>query len=102
MEGFGIDIAPGALDFEVEAVKRAIDVELLPGTTLHLCAPEDLIVMKVFADRPLDWEDVKSVIIRQRSKQQWDYIYSQLEPLALLKESPEITSRLRELQTVLG
>lgn len=58
----------------------------------------DLIVMKAFADRPLDWEDVISVVRRQRGRLDWTYVYAQLEPLAELKDAPDLVTRLRRLQ----
>lgn len=97
-DGFGIDVALGALDFEESAVNRATDVEMLPGVPLRLCTAEDLIVMKAFADRPLDWEDVVSVVRRQRGRLDWAYVYAQLEPLAELKGAPDLVTRLRRLQ----
>jgi len=96
--GFGLDVALGALDFEESAVARAANVELLPGLSLRLCTAEDLIVMKTFADRPLDWEDVVSVARRQRQRLDWTYVYAQLEPLAALKEAPDLVVRLRTVQ----
>ncbi|MBI4624577.1 MAG: hypothetical protein HY736_15340 [Verrucomicrobia bacterium] len=56
------------------------------------------IVMKAFADRPLDWEDVISVARRQRGRLDWRYVYAQLEPLAELKGTPDLVTRLRRLQ----
>ncbi len=53
IDGLGIDIALGALDFERSAVERASEIEVLDGKYLRLCTAEDLIVMKAFADRSL-------------------------------------------------
>lgn len=97
-EGFGVDIALGALEFEENAVNSASDVELLPGLRLRLCRAEDLVVMKVFANRALDWEDVVSVIRRQRGQLDWRYVFAQLEPLAELKEAPDLVGRLLKLK----
>jgi predicted nucleotidyltransferase len=96
--GIGIDVALGALPFEEEAVKRAKSIEVYPGMHLRLCTAEDPIVMKAFADRPLDWNDVKGVIIRQGNENlDWSYIFQHLTPLAELKEQPEIVARLRKM-----
>ena len=46
------------------------------------------------ADRARDWLDVEGIIIRQTGKLDWDYIRSQLKPLAELKEAPEIMDEL--------
>ncbi len=98
-EGIGIDIALGALPFEEEAINRARLIELEPGALLCLCTAEDLIVMKAFANRPLDWNDVRGVIVRQDTRNlDWSYIRKQLTPLCDLKEEPEIVDRLDALR----
>jgi len=97
-DGLGIDIALGALDFERSAVERASNIEVIDGKHLRLCTAEDLIVMKAFADRPLDWNDVQGIIVRQGTGNlDWPYIYRHLEPLCEVKEQPEIVDRLRRL-----
>ena len=95
--GLGIDI--GALPFEVEAVKRAAMVEAFPGVKLRFCTAEDLIVMKVFASRDQDWNDVRMTIVRQGSEAlDWSYIRKHLVPLLELKEEPELMQRLEDLR----
>lgn len=94
-----IDIALGALPFEVSAVARSLEVELLPGREVRLCSPEDLIVFKAFADRPRDWLDIETVIARQGATAlDWTYIDEMLGELAALKEQPELLARLHQLR----
>ncbi len=66
--GTGIDIARGALPFEEQAVKRAHMLEHMPGVSLRTCTAEDLGVMKAFASRPLDWNDVRGILVRQGTR----------------------------------
>ena len=54
-------------------------------------------VLKAFADRPRDWEDVRGIVIRQESLD-WDYVEAQIQPLAEAKESPHILDRLGQLR----
>jgi hypothetical protein len=97
--GIGLDISLGALPFEEQMISRAANVEFVPGIELRLCSPEDLIVLKCFANRTQDWLDVASVVIRQGSDNlDWNYIISNLRPLVALKEEPEIIDRLTALQ----
>jgi hypothetical protein len=97
--GIGLDIALGALPFEASAISRARDIELEAGAWVRLCSTEDLIVMKAFAGRPLDWNDVSTIVTRQGSSAlDWLYIFEHLTPLAELKQSPETLSRLRGIQ----
>lgn len=97
--GLGIDIALGAVPFEQEAVARARLVEAFPGVLLRFCTPEDLIVMKTFANREQDWIDVRMTIVRQGTKGlDWRYIRQHLRPLLELKEEPELMDRLEGLR----
>jgi len=98
-DGISVDIAFGALPFEASAVARATEEELLPGLSLRVCSPEDLIVFKVFADRALDWRDVEMTIVRQGAgRLDWQYIETQLAPLLELKEAPDLLVRLHRLK----
>lgn len=97
--GIGIDIALGALPFEQQAVERARKIEIEAGASLRLCTAEDLLVMKAFASRPLDWNDVRGILVRQGTKKlDWPYIHRQLQPLCEVKEAPEIMSQLEKLR----
>ncbi|MBK8090838.1 MAG: hypothetical protein IPK32_02255 [Verrucomicrobiaceae bacterium] len=98
-QGIGIDIALGALPFEDQAVKRAVKIEMEPGASLRLCTAEDLLVMKAFASRPLDWNDVRGILVRQGTRKlDWSYIHRQLTPLCEIKEAPEILTQLEKLR----
>ena len=98
-DNIGIDIALGALPFEEQCVARSRKIEMLPGVSLRLCTPEDLIVLKSFASRVRDWEDVRGILVRQGAENlDWKYILKELEVLAELKQEPEIVERLLELR----
>ena len=96
--GIGIDISLGAFDFEANMVSRATYQDYLPGFKLKICTAEDLIVTKSFADRPKDWLDIESILIRQPHLD-WEYIFEQLTPIVELKEAPEILIRLEKLKS---
>lgn len=95
----GIDIALAALPFEEDCIRRATYFNFLPNINLLTCSAEDLIVMKAFADREIDWHDIKGVFIRQEGQLDWDYIHKQLIPLCKLKENPTIVPRLNKLKS---
>jgi hypothetical protein len=98
--GIDFDISLAALPFEEQMIRRSKVAEYLPGMELRICSPEDLIVLKSFANRTQDWEDVSSVITRQGGASlDWDYILSSLEPLVAVKEEPRILNRLNELRS---
>lgn len=98
-DGFGIDVALGAMPFEASAIERSSNVELVRGATLRTCSAEDLIVHKAFAARPQDWVDIEGVILKQRGVLVWTQIWSDLAVLAELKEAPELLTELDRVAT---
>lgn len=97
-EGIGIDIGLSAFPYEEQMLDRCVDVELLPGVVLPLAGPEDLIIQKVFAGRPRDWEDVRGIIARRGTSLDWNLIERELIPLLALLENPERYDQLLELR----
>ncbi len=98
--GTGIDISLGALPFEEMLIGRATDFTFSPGVELRTCSAEDLIVMKLFASRPLDIRDAEGIAIRNRGRLDWRYIEEQLRPLAEVKQEPEILRTMSRLQEI--
>lgn len=97
--GVGIDIALAALPFEESAVDRSVLIDVEPGCIVRLCTAEDLIVMKAFANRVIDWHDIRGIIVRQGiGNLDWSYINKELAPLCEAKEQPEIMNRLEALR----
>ncbi len=94
--GVGLDVALGGLPFESAVIDRSRKRDFPGGASLRVCSPEDLIVLKAFASRPRDWLDIEGVITRQRGKLDWDLVRRELEPLAELKEAPEILTELEQ------
>ena len=99
--GVGIDVSLGALPFEEQVVDRATPFVFGPGLDIRTCSAEDLIVLKLFASRPLDLHDAEGVAIRHGRTLDWNYVEEQLVPLAEIKQDPEILrslTRLRQMQ----
>jgi nucleotidyltransferase AbiEii toxin of type IV toxin-antitoxin system len=97
-DDIGIDISLGALPFEELAVNRATAFEFDPGLTIRTCSAEDLIVLKLFASRPLDIRDAEGVVVRHRERLDWRYIEDQLGPLVEVKQDPTILDTLARLR----
>ncbi len=95
--GHPVDVALGALPFEKSMIKRATMEKFEPGIVLRTCRPEDLIVMKAFADRLLDWHDIDGILIRQGKKLDLKRIRKDLRPMLAIKEKPELLDRLDQL-----
>ena len=98
-DGFGLDVALGAMPFEASTIERSSNAELVREATLRTCSAEDLIVHKAFAARPQDWVDIEGVILKQRGVLQWPQIWTDLGVLAELKEAPELLTELDRIAT---
>ena len=93
--GAGIDIALGALPFEEMVIVLSVDIQADSKVIVRICSAEDLIVMKAFADREIDWHDIRGIIVRQGVKKiNWQLIQKELQPLCEAKENLEIMDRL--------
>lgn len=88
--GVGIDVSLGGLPFEELVVDRATPFSFQPGADVRTCSAEDLIVLKLFASRPIDLRDAEGVAIRQKGQLDWHYIEVQLRPLAEVKGEPGV------------
>ena len=98
--GVGIDISLAALPFEERLVGRSTVFSFGAGLDIRTCSAEDLVVLKLFASRPLDIRDAEGVAIRNKTELDWRYIEEQLGPLVDAKGEPAILTtlaRLREL-----
>jgi len=93
----GIDISLAALPFEAEVIARATSFSFGPGLDLRTCSAEDLVILKLFAARPLDIRDAESVIQRHRDHLDLANIREQLRPLAEAKGDPGILETLERL-----
>ena len=96
-EGLGIDLSLGGMPYEERMIGRASDWSIPEHGTVRTCSPEDLVVLKAFADRPQDWIDIEKVAIRQGQRLDRDLILVELAPLVDLKEEPEILAQLHRI-----
>lgn len=97
-EGVGIAAALGALPFKERCVRRAKGWTVPPGITLRTYCAEDLVVLKAFADRPQEWIDIESVLVRQRRTLDWRMIHEEFQPLLELRGTPEQLDALLKLR----
>ena len=90
------DILVSMFDYEKEAIKRAVNAEIL-GVPVRVCAAEDFIIHKALANREKDWMDVSLILMRQRGKLDLKYIRHWLKQFAEALETPKILTRFEEL-----
>lgn len=95
-DGIPVDIALGALSFEKSVISRAKDISFAEQV-LKICSAEDLVVLKAFANRPRDWDDIEGILLRQKGRLDFDYIVNQLEVLAASKPNQPILQKIRAL-----
>jgi hypothetical protein len=82
--GIRVDFIFSFTPYESRAIRRARKITLL-GQEVCFASPEDLIIHKIFAGRPRDLEDVRSVLLRNRDL-----------------DVPYIRDRLKEFDASLG
>jgi hypothetical protein len=92
-----LDVSLGALPFEQRLVQRSSDFDIGEGVALRTCSAEDLVVLKAFAGRDVDWLDIGGVAVRQAGRLDERLIFRELEPLLELKGSLDSADRLRDV-----
>lgn len=78
--GYPLDISiASTLSYEGIARERRRLVKIAQGLSVWLLSPEDLVIYKVVAGRPIDKLDVEGVILRQGKKLDVEYCREVLE-----------------------
>ncbi len=86
-----LDIIFGALPFELDAINRAIEIEI-NNSLIKFCSPEDLILLKIVSKRDKDLQDIKGIAQARIKELDLTYLEPKIQELAALLERPEITS----------
>jgi hypothetical protein len=61
--GIRVDFIFSFTPYEIEAIKRARRIKILEQE-VFFASPEDVIIHKIFAGRPRDIEDVRTIILK--------------------------------------
>jgi len=93
--GINIDLSLALLPFEIEALNRA-NILKIGKLKIHLPTAEDLIIMKAVAHRPIDMEDIRS-IVEVNSNLDFKRIRYWVKEFAKVLEMPEIFNDLEKL-----
>ncbi|RLC79279.1 MAG: hypothetical protein DRI61_08240 [Chloroflexi bacterium] len=86
--GINVDISLGILPFEQEAVERS-QVHRIGSIELRLPTPEDFIIFKAVAHRPVDLEDIRAVIAKHPNLDR-ERIRGWVQAFAEVLEMPEL------------
>lgn len=88
-QGIRIDCIFGGLPYEMEAINRAVEIEIA-GVPVRFCTPEDLIIHKIISQRPKDLEDVRGIIFRRITSLDTSYLEPRIRELSDALARPDI------------
>jgi hypothetical protein len=91
-----IDISLGIMPFEQEVIERSSIQEFDDSLRVQLPTPEDLIIMKVIAHRPKDWEDIRTLAVKYANLD-ISRIERWVKDFAELLETPERWGQLEKI-----
>lgn len=94
--GVDIDVSLGGLPFERRMMERATPYRFA-NMPMPFASAEDIVIMKVTAARPRDWNDIEGILRRQGRKLDVNYILDNLEDFAAVLESNEPLTMLKDL-----
>ncbi len=100
--GVPFNVSLSGLPFETRMIDRSQTVDYAPDRSVRICVASDLVILKAFAGRQQDWEDIRGILIRSPQLLDWKMIESELRVLSELKEEPAIMLQLRELKNRLS
>ena len=95
--GVRVDFIFSNTEFERLAVSRAVGVAL-SGASVPFASPEDLVLLKLFAGRPRDMEDARSVVARQGRSLDWSYVEHWIGEFAEIPGREDLPKRIAELR----
>lgn len=96
-QGISIDASLAAMPFELGVIERSKNESIRPGISIRLCSANDLVILKAFANRPRDWQDIQGILVRSNHLVDRKFVREELTILAELKEEPEIIDQLKQL-----
>ena len=88
-QGIRIDCIFGGLPYEMEAINRAVELDI-SGSSMRFCAPEDLIIHKIISQRSKDLEDVRGIIFRRIKSLDTSYLELRIKQLSDALARPDI------------
>ncbi|MDE0422712.1 MAG: DUF6036 family nucleotidyltransferase [Gammaproteobacteria bacterium] len=95
--GIRVDFIFSNTEFERQAIDRTVGVPLA-GETVPFATPEDLVLLKLFAGRARDIDDIQSVIDRQGERLDWAYIERWAREFAEIPGREDLPRRVAELR----
>ncbi|MBU1163057.1 MAG: nucleotidyltransferase, partial [Proteobacteria bacterium] len=93
--GIRVDFIFSLTPYETEAIKRAKKIKIM-DREVNFASPEDLIIHKIFAGRPRDIEDVRTVLLKNPDIDV-RYVRKWLKEFDLFSEKKEFLKTFEEV-----
>lgn len=93
--GVTVDVCLALLPFEKQAIERAREVDTA-DISVSVLRPEDLIVMKAVAHRPVDLGDIGRIAAANPDLDR-DHVINELRPFAEALDSPDLVDEIERL-----
>jgi hypothetical protein len=90
--GTRMDLLLAETPYDIKAIQRVREVEIQPGYIIRVCSPEDLVIYKLISTRSRDHEDAMSVIRRQSSLLDEEYIIEWLRQFEIALDDSTLVS----------
>lgn len=94
--GVDLDVSLAWLPFEVEAIRRSESCDYA-GVTIRIPRPDDLVIYKLVAARPRDYEDVERLLLLHGPSLDLRHITATVREFADALEDPMRTDALERL-----
>lgn len=91
-----IDISLGIMPFEQEVIERSSIHEIDDTLQMRLPTPEDLIIMKAIAHRPIDLEDIRTLAVKNANLD-LARIESWVKDFAEILDTPDLWSEIKQI-----
>lgn len=97
--GLRVDFVFSTTPYERAAIGRAVHVSL-GGVSVPFATAEDLLIHKLFAGRPRDWDDAVGVVRRKGEQLDWGYLERWTREFAVVPGRADLPEQLARLRAV--
>lgn len=96
--GTRIDLLLADTPYDLAAIQRGRDVEVAQGLMIRMCSPEDLVIYKLIATRPRDYEDAQGIIRRQGRNLDDAYLMSWLRQFETALDDSTLVAEYKQMR----
>lgn len=96
IDGVIVDFGMGYPGFDELVIERAVEYTA-KGYKIRFATPEDLIILKVIANRGKDWQDIEGLVNSRVDDLDFGYMENWMVQFAEALERPELMQRYQEI-----